>query len=66
MREGLSIRGLNTAATIWCSAAIGCMAGVGFYTGVFIGTTSILVVNLVFRFIEGFLNNQDKVESNNE
>src|ERR1700760_3005904 len=29
-REGLSVRGLNTAATLWCSAAIGVAAGVGF------------------------------------
>jgi putative Mg2+ transporter-C (MgtC) family protein len=28
-REGLSVRGLNTAATIWCSAAIGVLAGAG-------------------------------------
>src|SRR6516165_4844399 len=29
-REGLSVRGLNTAATLWCSAAIGVLAGAGF------------------------------------
>jgi putative Mg2+ transporter-C (MgtC) family protein len=29
-REGLSVRGLNTAATIWCSAAVGVLAGNGF------------------------------------
>ena len=28
-REGLSVRGLNTAATLWCSAAIGVLAGAG-------------------------------------
>ena len=27
-REGLSVRGLNTAATLWCSAAVGVLAGV--------------------------------------
>jgi putative Mg2+ transporter-C (MgtC) family protein len=26
-REGLSVRGLNTAATLWCCAAIGVLAG---------------------------------------
>jgi hypothetical protein len=26
-REGLSVRGLNTSATLWCSAAIGVLAG---------------------------------------
>src|SRR5258708_5271144 len=29
-REGMSVRGLNTAATLWCSAAIGVLAGVGY------------------------------------
>lgn len=29
-REGLSINGLNTAATLWCSAAIGVLCGAGF------------------------------------
>src|SRR5215468_2758295 len=29
-REGLSVRGLNTAATLWCSAAIGVIAGAGY------------------------------------
>src|ERR1700747_3010593 len=28
-REGMSVRGLNTAATLWCSAAIGVLAGGG-------------------------------------
>jgi putative Mg2+ transporter-C (MgtC) family protein len=29
-REGLNVRGLNTAATLWCSAAIGVLAGAGY------------------------------------
>ncbi len=29
MREGLNVRGLNTAATLWCSAAVGAGAGAG-------------------------------------
>ncbi len=31
MKEGLSISGLTTAASIWASSAIGVMVGVGFY-----------------------------------
>ena len=31
MREGANIRGINTAATIWCSSAVGCLAGLGLY-----------------------------------
>ena len=29
-REGLTIKGLNTAATLWCSAAVGVLCGSGF------------------------------------
>ena len=29
-KEGLNVRGLNTAATFWCSAAVGLLAGEGF------------------------------------
>ena len=30
LREGLNVRGLNTAATIWCNGAIGSLCGAGF------------------------------------
>ncbi len=52
MKEGLSVRGLTTAASIWITAAIGVLAGVGFYSAVFIGTIFALVVVLSFRWIE--------------
>jgi putative Mg2+ transporter-C (MgtC) family protein len=29
LRDGLRVRGLNTAATVWCVAAIGCFTGLG-------------------------------------
>lgn len=31
LKDGFTVRGLNTAATIWCSAAYGTLSGVGFY-----------------------------------
>src|ERR1700693_4318973 len=30
LRDGVSVRGINTAATIWCSAAVGVLAGAGY------------------------------------
>ncbi len=33
LREGLSVRGLNTATTLWCSAAVGSLAGLGLTGG---------------------------------
>jgi len=34
LREGLSVRGLTTAASIWITAAIVILCGVGFYSAV--------------------------------
>jgi len=49
LREGLNVRGLNTAATIWCSAAVGSLAGAGFPAHAAIGTVAVLALNLMMR-----------------
>lgn len=46
------IQGLTTAATIWCSAAAGCLAANGFYVELAIATLLIVVVNLVFGWVD--------------
>ncbi len=38
MRDGLSVRGLTTAASIWITAAIGILIGIGFYLPAVIAT----------------------------
>jgi putative Mg2+ transporter-C (MgtC) family protein len=55
MSEGLSVRGLTTAASIWITAAIGILAGVGFYSAVIIVTIMTLGTLSVFRWIESKL-----------
>jgi putative Mg2+ transporter-C (MgtC) family protein len=57
-REGASDRGLNTAATIWCSAAIGVLAGSGYAAYAAVATGFILFVNLLLRPIVAFINRQ--------
>jgi putative Mg2+ transporter-C (MgtC) family protein len=52
MREGLTVRGLTTAASIWITAAIGIMIGVAFYFPAGIATALTLIVLTVFRWIE--------------
>jgi putative Mg2+ transporter-C (MgtC) family protein len=54
-KEGLTVRGLTTAASIWVTSAIGILVGVGFYFLAVIGAIAILVVLSLFRFIEGKL-----------
>jgi putative Mg2+ transporter-C (MgtC) family protein len=46
LREGLTVRGLNTAATLWCSAAVGIIAGTGQLVLAAFVTILILIVNL--------------------
>jgi putative Mg2+ transporter-C (MgtC) family protein len=43
IRQGLSVRGLTTAATLWLVAAIGMAAGAGYYSGAIIATVGALL-----------------------
>ena len=49
LRDGLTVRGLNTAATLWCSAAIGAFAGAGMDPIAALGTTAVICANVVLR-----------------
>ena len=51
-KEGLSVRGLTTAASIWITAAIGILIGVGFNFPAIIATILTLGILSVFRWIE--------------
>ena len=48
-REGLNVRGLNTAATLWCSAAIGVLAGAGAWREAALASALVVGVNLLLR-----------------
>lgn len=52
MQEGLTVRGLTTAASIWITAAIGILAGIGFYYPLALSVVLTLGVLSVFRWIE--------------
>jgi putative Mg2+ transporter-C (MgtC) family protein len=51
-REGLTVRGLTTAASIWMTAAIGILAGIGFYFPLVVSVLITVGVLSVFRAIE--------------
>jgi putative Mg2+ transporter-C (MgtC) family protein len=57
-REGMSVRGLNTAATLWCSAAIGVLSGAGYPAYAALATGFVIFVNLLLRPIVSFINRQ--------
>ncbi|HEY2723291.1 MAG TPA: MgtC/SapB family protein [Pseudonocardiaceae bacterium] len=49
LRDGLNVRGLNTAASLWCSAAVGSLAGAGMYAVAAGGTAAVIVANVALR-----------------
>lgn len=67
LREGLNVRGLNTAATLWCSGAVGSLCGAGFAGEAFIGTAAVLTIHLglrpAVRKIEKYTSKATDIES---
>ncbi len=51
LRDGLTVRGLNTAATLWCSAAVGALSGSGLYLAAGVGAVVVTVVNTALRSV---------------
>ncbi|MCU4163926.1 MgtC/SapB family protein [Carboxylicivirga caseinilyticus] len=59
-KEGITVHGLTTAATVWCSSAIGCFAAAGYYTETLIGTVFILIINNLLLPLDKKLSERDK------
>ncbi len=55
MKNGITIHGLSSAATIWCSAAVGCLCGYGMWREALITVVVILIVNWGLKSIELFI-----------
>lgn len=49
MKDGLTVRGLNTAATLWCSAAIGALCALGYPMEALITVLFIISTNIFLR-----------------
>jgi putative Mg2+ transporter-C (MgtC) family protein len=49
LREGVNVRGLNTAATLWCSAAVGVLAASGHLAFTAIATGTVIAIHFVGR-----------------
>jgi putative Mg2+ transporter-C (MgtC) family protein len=57
-REGFNVRGLNTAATLWCSASVGMLAGAGALDFAALVTGIVVFVNLALRPLVMRINRQ--------
>jgi putative Mg2+ transporter-C (MgtC) family protein len=56
MKEGMNIRGLNTAATLWCSAAVGAFAGTRLIGEAALLTVAVLAGNTLLRPLINLIN----------
>jgi len=57
------VRGLTTAATLWCDASIGMLCAGGFLKEAIVASLVVLFSNIILRYINSFINN--KVEGRN-
>lgn len=55
LKEGLNVRGLNTAATIWCSAACGTLSGAGMYAESMLLAACVLLIHCLLRPLGQFI-----------
>jgi putative Mg2+ transporter-C (MgtC) family protein len=64
MREGVNVHGLNTAATLWCSAMVGALCGFGIWQAGGVAALLVVFANLILRPVANRLNT--RVQAGNE
>ncbi len=57
-KEGVNVRGLNTAATLWCAGAVGLLAGAGYWRHALLAVALVTFVNLAMRPLVTLINRQ--------
>jgi putative Mg2+ transporter-C (MgtC) family protein len=60
LHQGATVRGLNTAATVWCSSAVGVLAGLGFPLWAALVAALVIVTNVALQFCERHLANSQQ------
>lgn len=60
MKNGLTIHGLTSAATIWCSAAVGCLCGYGLWREALIAVATIIFINWGLKGVEIYFKRKKK------
>ncbi len=66
LREGGSVRGLNTAATLWCAAAVGTMIGSGLLLEAYVGALAVVGANLLLRPLVQLISGQSIANTKSE
>ena len=55
MHQGVTVRGINTAATIWCAEAVGVLAGLGFIAWAVLVAFLVVLANVLLHVCEHLL-----------
>ncbi|MBI6119335.1 MgtC/SapB family protein [Salegentibacter maritimus] len=66
LQHGKNVKGLTTAATIWCSAGAGALAALQMYTELLVVCITIVAINLLFGFIERKLMAKKRTQKENK
>jgi len=66
LRDGFNVRGLNTAATLWCSAAVGVLAASGHLLFCLIATVIVLAIHLLGRPVGRLIDRDNPAEEDED
>jgi hypothetical protein len=66
VRDGSNVRGLNTAATLWSSAAVGVLAGAGLLLFSLVGTAAVVATHLFGRPLGRFIDHDQTADPDEE
>ncbi len=66
IKNGGTVQGLTTAATVWCSAAAGCIAAFYMITDLVLFTLTVVLVNIIFGFVGKKVGESSSSSSSNE
>jgi putative Mg2+ transporter-C (MgtC) family protein len=66
LRDGFHVRGLSTAACLWCSAAVGVLAASGHLAFAAIGTVTVLAVHMLGRPLGRLIDHDDAAQEDED
>jgi putative Mg2+ transporter-C (MgtC) family protein len=66
MRDGLHVRGLNTAATLWCAAAIGTLVGSGQLAMASMAAVTVVAANVILRQVATWIDRRHAASGSKE
>jgi len=60
IRDGINVRGLTTAASLWAVACVGIAVGIGFYTGAVAATILVFITLMSLKKTEALISRRKK------